>query len=1614
MAVELASAYVSLVVDTRRIPGQINGAMNAAQSQMSSQGEGMGDKLASGLGTAFKVGAAATMATAGGVAAAAFTKGFGRLKAIDDAQGKLTALGNDTAGVAAIMDSALASVKGTSYGLGDAANIAASAVAAGVKPGKDLTRYLGLTADAASIAGTSLAEMGQIINKVQTSGTAYTMEITQLADRGLPIWQWLAAEMGVTAGEMKGLVAEGKVDSATYLKAIEKNIGGAATAATTVSSAYSNMNAALGRVGAEALKPTFARLIGGLTGVTGALDTVTPKVTDLAESFDQKVFEEWAPKMIEAGGAVKTALAEFSETDMARDSLRRVTNVIAELLEAGQDARPAIESIVTSLAQASGALGVSSWQVLLAILESTAAIANSVLVPALDTTASLMEDNQVAVTSLVAAFLLFKTMPALVGRIAPPLDKLRATVAATAGTTAAANGGLTAYQRGILGTANAAGTARTGLSNFGREVRLTQDYARAAGRPLGTMSASLLTLQSSAVGATGAMGRLKSGASAAVGALGGPVGVGITAALIAVPQLISAAKNWDEQAKISSKASDDVAESQTKMADAFFKSAGSVDDSVMAQITGQTDTLLGKLRDTSESAPGFWEKELAPFKNVWSRVQGGSGSIGSEQLAERAEMAEAAKSTLEELSNLRIGSDQLSQALAGSDGGWRSFIDRITATGEVSADTIADLNGMREAVEKQRAAAQNVTPGIVELASQIGVLADEASSADDKSSALKRTLEILAGVPAEASAAMSDYNKVVREVKDSLSEPVDATLGIGEGLGGVEGILNGATENGAAMRAELEKMLDATVAAGAAGNDLGPIFENNRGIIDSLAERFQVLPDVVDAVAEHVGYLPDAIEFAVRVEGATGVTAELGTLSLMADKLTDGEKVVKVNALTEDAQAKLDAADVAWQKIGEGDSAYYTIDLNDADARSKLDGFVQAGLTLADMEFETGVKLDTTEFENGTKETRGLIEALGALEAEPGARLLLDELKAGKSIAVEDLLNLSNQVADPKAVLDIAKLLTDKAEAERLLDQIANVRRVAQIVVEVQERNPNGYGPNNRNFGEALAERFPVQQRANGGIDRLPEQATIKNAGGAGVVQWAEGETGGEAFIPLHPSKRMRSAGILADVAGRFGYKLESFADGGIRAALSAGRGVEGNKYVWGGTGPTGFDCSGFVGWLQQIAMGIVDSTKRLYTTHTLIAGDTAGLVQGLGPAGTLFQVGVSDEHMAATIDGLAAESGGAHGTSGIGGGRASAQDSQFPYKFHLPNSMVADIAEGVYNTTGGQSRSSSSRSKSAPKWNDTDEEKLTSANIAVTQAEEARDKVYANDKKSEADREQADSKVRQAQNKAVDLQAKKDDAASYVADGPAPQAPALEKAYTEQELGLIDAQLAVDSANERRNEVYDNMDSTATELAKADADLSRAEQKLNDVLSGKDSGSGGGFSVKTRLRDYVTDIAGIGFDAMMAQVPFGIGESRWWDVGAEVAGLAGEASKNRLAPTPMFSDADVNSQLGFNPAEGMPEWFESLRKMAPKVYDTGGWLMPGETAINLSDRPEPIFNSPKQLAQFAGGLMPAAESGGTDYSINMGPVTVADPRQFEAMLKQKQMEQRARTSSRR
>ncbi|GAP53958.1 tape measure protein [Arthrobacter sp. Hiyo6] len=159
------------------------------------------------------------------------------------------------------MNDAMAAVKGTAFGMDEAATVAASAVAAGVKPGKELERTLKLTGDAATIAGVGMGDMGAIFNKVASSNKIQGDVIAQLNDAGIPIVQMLGKELGTTAEETLNLASEGKINFETFQKAMESGLGGAALkSGDTLQGAFKNTMASVSRIGASLLSGVYPKI----------------------------------------------------------------------------------------------------------------------------------------------------------------------------------------------------------------------------------------------------------------------------------------------------------------------------------------------------------------------------------------------------------------------------------------------------------------------------------------------------------------------------------------------------------------------------------------------------------------------------------------------------------------------------------------------------------------------------------------------------------------------------------------------------------------------------------------------------------------------------------------------------------------------------------------------------------------------------------------------------------------------------------------------------------------------------------------------------------------------------------------------------------------------------------------------------------------------------------------------------------------------------------------------------------------------------------------------------------------------------------------------------------
>lgn len=280
----------------KSIEGDIGDAVNNASKKSSST---LISKIGGAFGKIGKVGTGAIATIAGGITALAAKGGFTRALNIENAQAKLKGLGHDSASVTEIMNDALASVKGTAFGLGDAATVAASLSASGVKEGDQLTKVLKTVADTAQISGRSLTDIGMIFGSVAARGKLQGDDMLQLMSSGIPVLQMLGKHLNKTSAEVSDMVSDGKIDFQTFADAMQEGLGGAAqSAGTTFAGALANVKAALSRLGETAATPVLNGLRGLFNQAIPLIDAFTAAASPTLEKVGaglQKGLEQAIP-----------------------------------------------------------------------------------------------------------------------------------------------------------------------------------------------------------------------------------------------------------------------------------------------------------------------------------------------------------------------------------------------------------------------------------------------------------------------------------------------------------------------------------------------------------------------------------------------------------------------------------------------------------------------------------------------------------------------------------------------------------------------------------------------------------------------------------------------------------------------------------------------------------------------------------------------------------------------------------------------------------------------------------------------------------------------------------------------------------------------------------------------------------------------------------------------------------------------------------------------------------------------------------------------------------------------------------------------------------------------
>ena len=943
---ELAHAYVAIRASTGGLRGDVRKALTGLEPEATKTGQSMGSKLSSGIGSVLKKSAVGVGVAGGAALAAGLTKGIGRLNSIEQAEAKLSGLGNSASDVGSIMDNALASVKGTAYGLDEAATIAASAVAAGIKPGQDLERTLKLTGDAAAIAGTDLQSMGSIINKVATSDMMQMDVANQLMDAGIPILQMVGQELGVTAEEARKMASAGEISFEIFQNALEQGVGGAALKmGDTTQGAFRNMGAAAGRLGATLAGPFFDQAGGAFTGITDLLDDLNAKAGP--------AMEQVAAWLERAGGAAADAFARFRESSTVRDIMSDLGDIFSRLGGLAADVWPSLQKIAGALGEAAAALGVSAWDAFVIALGAGATVLEALTGP-LELVANIMESQPGLVTAAVAAWMAFKTVPTIMGGVTTAVEVLRSKV----------------------------GPAIAGIRDFGGAWQTSMTYAAQANPQLGTAGQAVKVLGENAKGA------VRGGLSALSGALGGPLNIGLMAAAAGLMALSAHSQKAEQSQDALRRSSERLAESQHEVAAALAEANGELTSDVWAELEAQIGSTRDSMDELAGTGPGVmgWmgglSKAAGQLYGAFKTQNAGMAESAAATIAatvEQSKMAGESEKAAEAISSLGLTNEEVAARVYGSQSAWDSLRSSLLASGEGGGEAADQLGRLRAEFEQQKAAIDALPDGAYALAGAIETIGDEASSASDKVKAMQAALDALSGGKISAEEAAFNYAETLRDVADSALEVADASGGLGAELINSDGRLDSSKANASALRDELMGITEGFLGAAIASGDAAAEYELAGPALDTLAQKYGLTGQQVRDLAAQYGMVPDQVQTMITVANDQVAKDQVGSVLQALNGIPPGT-TARVFVNNDQARAALEATGV---QITNYDASSGMADVL-VDNQQALDGTNQAWGQVAD--FGAVTETATVDVENsgviqGVNESKSWLDSIPPLKS---------------------------------------------------------------------------------------------------------------------------------------------------------------------------------------------------------------------------------------------------------------------------------------------------------------------------------------------------------------------------------------------------------------------------------------------------------------------------------------------------------------------------------------------------------------------------------------------------------------------------------------------------------
>ncbi|OVZ99477.1 hypothetical protein B9W64_37420 [Streptomyces sp. CS159] len=874
---------------------------------------------------------------------------------------------------------------------------------------------------------------------------------------------------------------------------------------------------------------TTGSLIKGLGGVgKAAMDTGNALLNGLEGSM--KRFERWANS-----GAGQRAMEQFfsdaapvfHEVNLLFGDLMRgmgramqdggildlVRQIRTELMPAlgtffnamGQTIGPALISVISNIATAIG--NVSAAGSGLGIL----LVAFSGLLQIFNTLMSVIPGANTALAIFLGGLLMLK----VVGAISRGVQGLATSI----------------RQVGTVSTTTAAGaTAQTTVwQRMGAAYRTAASDGR---RLSGTMGAMRV-----------AAGGMRTAVGGMVSAMGGPLGLAIAGVTIGLGLLAS---NQEKAARAAQAHKERV----QSLTDALTASGGAIDANVRAQ--------AAQLLQDTELANG-----KGKLVDMMRKAGVGLGDLTNAYLGQGTTLDELQKKLQETADGHKIWVRTAQGAVQAWDDEGLAAVRAKDALGQVKGELEESQKKHKELADAINQSGTTGSDSYTKLSAAIQTFNDKTKTADERTDALKRALDALNGNTQSVHDAQAQLNAVMLQVDDTMKGNIDKAQGWGQALIANDGFVNTSTRNGQTLNTQLnelrESMLSTATVALEAGEQgwmpMGQAMDTARGAMENgrakaieLAMSLGVPKEQAVQLANQLGLVPSQVMTTITTSGMSEATAGVVGLLGKLGAIPPG-KSTQIKAPTVEARAQLEALGFTFQRIPGKKNVVVTAPTGTPRANiSALAEDIAAAPNKKNVTVQAIIKQASTDLKNVQDKVVGL----------PKGKSI--DVKAPTKVAQQALKDLGYKIdtvdgTNGKTVRITAPTGTPTSQVQAIQGKINSLTGKTVTVTVRYTTQGKPYVSGNADGG--------IKQFADGGINRAAGRVRAFAAGAERHIAqiarpgewrlWAEPETGGEAYIPLAPSKRRRSEAILDRVAQMFGGRVVYFAQGALRQYASGG-----------------------------------------------------------------------------------------------------------------------------------------------------------------------------------------------------------------------------------------------------------------------------------------------------------------------------------------------------------------------------------------------------------------------------------------------------------------------------